>query len=308
MGGGPTTSAVDWGKYSASVKATPVDRIYTSRELDPYLDPKGITVRESRDSVAYPNSTAIIAGLDVTGSMGDVLEDIAKHGLETLFTEIFKRKPVPDPQIAFAGIGDVRHDASPFQISQFEVNDAIIEQLTKIYLERGGGGNSSESYDATWYFAAKHTSIDCFEKRGKKGYLFTFGDEDFPYGLESDHIKTVFGDDTERSYSAIDLLRMAEQQYHVFHIIIGHGYRGFGGGSEEKTWKAVMGQRAILLNDYHKLAETIISLIQVNEGENKDVVADSWDGSTSVIIRDALKDFTGALANVGNKKTGIVKF
>ena len=26
----------------------------------------------------------------------------------------------------------------------------------------------------------KKTSIDCFEKRGKKGYLFTIGDEQLP--------------------------------------------------------------------------------------------------------------------------------
>lgn len=35
----------------------------------------------------------------------------------------------------------------------------------------------TESYELAMYFMARHTSIDCYEKRGKRGYLFMIGDE-----------------------------------------------------------------------------------------------------------------------------------
>lgn len=66
-----------------------------------------------------------------------------------------------------------RHCRSP----GFEADIRIARQLEKLWLEKGGGGNCCESYTLPWYFAALHTAIDWFEKRGQKGYLFTVGDE-----------------------------------------------------------------------------------------------------------------------------------
>ena len=54
------------------------------------------------------------------------------------------------------------------------------EDLGKLFLEGGGGGQLTESYELAMYFMARHTSIDCHEKRGKRGYLFIIGDE-MPY-------------------------------------------------------------------------------------------------------------------------------
>jgi hypothetical protein len=54
----------------------------------------------------------------------------------------------------------------------------------------------------------------------------------------------------------------------------------------------VLGERALLLTDHTKLAEVIVSTIQVVEGANVDHVADSWDGSTAVVVRDAIRSLT----------------
>ena len=51
------------------------------------------------------------------------------------------------------------------------------EDLGRIVLEGGGGGQMTESYELAMYFMARHTAIDCFEKRGRRGYLFIIGDE-----------------------------------------------------------------------------------------------------------------------------------
>ena len=41
------------------------------------------------------------------------------------------------------------------------------------------------------YFAAMHTKIDSFIKRGKKGYLFTIGDEPVPGDLTKEQIEII---------------------------------------------------------------------------------------------------------------------
>ena len=73
----------DWDTYSkSSIAGKSAAGIYTSRSVKPEFDPKGIPMRESR----HPNSNAIIIGLDVTGSMSDILEGVAKK-LNVLVTE-----------------------------------------------------------------------------------------------------------------------------------------------------------------------------------------------------------------------------
>ena len=70
----------DWDTYSkSSIAGKSAAGIYTSRSVKPEFDPKGIPMRESRDSDDHPNSNAIIIGLDVTGSMSDILEGVATY-------------------------------------------------------------------------------------------------------------------------------------------------------------------------------------------------------------------------------------
>ena len=235
-----------------------------------------------------------------------IADNIAKKGLETVCDEFLKRKPVPNPHFMFNAIGDVRFDGTPFQVSQFEADDRMIQQLVKIYIEGGGGDNDSESYDLAWYFAGTHTSIDCWEKRKRKGYLFTIGDESTPHGLKREHIKKVLGEDIESDLTAQQCLSLAEKMYHVYHIIIAEGHypRRRGVDNVKAAWTQLMGQRAIVLSDYTKLAELVISVIQMNEGAEKDAVVDSWDGTTAMVIKDAVKDI--ALESGAVSESGVV--
>lgn len=299
----------DWTSYSTvHVKsARTVDDIYKTRTLVDELNPKGVKMRESCDSDINPNSTALIVALDVTGSMGIVLDTIARQGLSTLATEIYNRKPISDPHIMFMGIGDVHaRDEAPLQVTQFEADIRIAEQLTKIYLERGGGGNNYESYALAWYFAAMHTRIDCFEKRGKKGYLFTIGDEEPTPYLEADDIERVLGYRPQQErFSTIDLLTMASRYYEVYHIMVeeGNHYR-MHSSDVVREWTNILGQNAIKLSDHTKIAEVIVSTIQVAEGANSADVAKSWDGSTNIVVAKAIS----GLSKVNTSDSGIVTF
>jgi hypothetical protein len=254
------------------------------------MDPKKIVLRESCDSEENPNSTAIIIGLDVTGSMGLIAERMAKKELGTLIEGILDRKPIPDPHIMIMGIGDVRSDRAPLQASQFEADIRIAQQLSELYLEGGGGGNDSESYDLPWYFAATKTKIDCYDKREKKGYLFTIGDEMPPYGVELGHLRDVFGKGSQSGYTAKELLDMASEKYQVFHVVVEQG--SFASRALKKvneSWKKLLGKRALPLNDYNHLSQVILSAIEVSEGKDPEEVVASWeDKSVQKSVKYAL--------------------
>jgi len=295
-----------WARYSqahihnkSATKGT--GGIYTSTSLKDLLNPYKV-IRESCDSADNPNSTPIIIGLDVTGSMTRVLDAMARQGLPTLAEEIYNRKPVSDPHIMFMGIGDAFCDRAPLQITQFEADIRIAEQLTDLWLEEGGGGNGSEGYALAWYFAAYHTKCDAINKRGKKGYLFTVGDDGPTPFITKEQIKHIFGDDVSEDIDAKALLQVVSRDWEVFHLTVEEGHTA--SEAVKNRWKQLLGERAVTLADHTKMGEVIVSLLQVLAGVDKDTVANSWDGSTAIVVRQAISDLTTPNGGSG----GLVKF
>jgi adenylosuccinate synthase len=109
--------------------------------------------------------------VDVTGSMGGVPRALQKK-LPKLLGLLKDSGYVRDPQIMFGAIGDATCDRAPLQVGQFESDNRMDADLERILLEGGGGGQKTKSYEVAMYFMARHTAADCFENRGKRGYLF----------------------------------------------------------------------------------------------------------------------------------------
>lgn len=296
-----------WVSHTSSVKTKTREEIFSSSHMLEKFDPKKITVRESRDSALNPNSNAIIVALDVTGSMGINAEQLARNGLGVMVEEIIKRKPVSDPHVMCMGIGDVKYDSAPLQVTQFEADITIAEDLKNIYLEGGGGGNCFESYNLAWYFAALNTSIDCYEKRGKKGYLFTLGDEEAPEDLLASEIRKVFGNQETKDYTSEQLLNMASKMYHVYHIVVKQGSHARHYFDDVmRSWKELLGQRVLVLEKNEDLAEVIVSTIEVNEGRAIKDVIDSWSPDKALSVKTAITQL--APYEGGSSGTGVVKF
>ncbi len=285
-------SSKDWDdlKTARNIGSNSTVRdLYKSKEMKEYLNPKGVAYRESFDSIDSPASCAIIIGLDVTGSMGYLSEEIAKGALNRTMLEIYDKAPVKNPHIMFQAIGDSKSDEAPLQTTQFEADIRIVEQLLDVYFEGRGGGNGGESYLLSWYFAARHTKIDCYEKRKEKGFLFTIGDECCHKLLTPVEIKKVFGEDGW-SCSAGALFREASQKYEIFHIVIKAGsYRQQKSG---EAWKKLIGSRAIELEqgDLDILPELFISLMQYARGIKEEEIVSQWKGKAAEVIANILRD------------------
>lgn len=284
-------NASDWSSYAqTNIQGRSQAQVFTSRNLKEDYDPAKFLRRESRDSGDNPVSTPIILASDVTGSMGMIAETLMRDGLNTLATNIYDRKPVSDPHIAVLAVGDAKCDRAPLQATQFEADIRLADQVRDLWLEGSGGGNGGESYSGAHLFAATKVEADAFEKRQRKGYLFTIGDEPVHDGMTRGEIERVLGISAERDLSARDCLAMAQRNWEVFHIVLANeGYARYGLDRVLKTWKPLLPERTIQLENVDALAETVVSLIQVTEGANASDVAASWSGSTAVVVANALK-------------------
>lgn len=282
--------AGQWANYSASnVQGKSQAQIFTSRGLKPEYDPAKIDRRESRDSADNPKSTPIILASDVTGSMGIIAEQVMRVHLNKLVTEIYDRKPVTDPHVLIAAVGDAYSDQAPLQVTQFEADIRVAQQATELWLEGNGGGNGGESYLAAPLFAATKVSADAIEKRGRKGYIFTIGDEPVHDGMTKAQIKRVLGLDVERDLTARDIIDMVSREWDYYHIVLTReGYCASGKPHVLANWRAVLPERTIPLEDLGALAETVVSIMQVNEGMRAADVASSWSGSTAVAVANAI--------------------
>ena len=201
---------------SVSYQSQSREQIFSNRSIDPLMVIKD-KVRESCDSEEHPTSYPVIIGLDVTGSMGRVPENLIKEAFPEIMKTIME-KGVEHAQICFVGIGDHYSDQAPIQVGQFETSDELTEKWLKaIYIEGGGGGNNGESYQLAWYFAAFHTKIDSFEKRGIKGTLITIGDEPCHASISGKVLKQLFGEG-EGEILTSELLKEVQKKWDVYHI------------------------------------------------------------------------------------------
>jgi hypothetical protein len=262
------------------------------------MDPATIKVREARDSAAHPNSNAIGILFDVTGSMGGIPAQFAtdKNKMPALMRLLIEHAYIDDPQIMFGAIGDAYSDRSPLQLGQFESGLEMDEWLTKLFLEGGGGGSRRESYEMAVWWAANHVSMDCLEKRGKKGYLFTMGDEMAYETLPREIVKKWLGDTIESELTLSQIIAAVQEKFEYFHIYVEQGTypsSGAQGAKHVRFWKEQIGERLLILRDIDHVAELIGSTIGVCEGRGLDDIA--GDLAKAGLDHKAADDVKGAI-------------
>ena len=235
--------------------------MFKARKVDETLMPYKI-IRECRDSEEHPKTLPVCLCLDLTGSMGQAAVEIAKK-LNMIMTKLYD-KGDSDIEFMIMGIGDLYCDDGPIQISQFESDIRIAEQLDKLWFEFGGGGNNSESYTAAWYMGSRHCDLDCW-KRGEKGIIITIGDERCNPYLPMEKLQKLTGDTLEGDVETKNLYDEASQKFNIYHIHVNHG-RNWDIDGIKKSWE-------FLGDNYHEanmdnIADTIINIITNNDTQN----------------------------------------
>ena len=224
------------------------------------LSPKGLKIRESRDSKEHPVTVPIGITLDTTGSMSQVPKMIQK-ALPKLMGAFLdpkasSKKYLGDgyPAILISCVDDwdamSRRGKEPsegcLQVGQFESGIEIDDNLANIWFTENGGGTYSESYELALYVAARHTVHDHWEKRGRKGYWFA----------------------------------EVQERYHLF-FILPKMTNHYGDASLFKYWVDLLGQQNVLkLEEPDKICELIVSAVALCEEfvGIDDLAADLGDG------------------------------
>lgn len=266
--------------------------------VHPKMNPLGVTVRESRDSDAHPESHAVAVLFDVTGSMQGVPR-ILQENLPKLMGLLIRKGYLDHPQILIGAIGDATCDGAPLQVGQFESGIEIEEDLGKLFLEGGGGGHITESYELAMYFMARHTSIDCLEKRGKRGYLFVIGDET-PYPrIKRREVQHVIGDKLQADLPIEDLIEELERTYDVYYILpkLTHHWSN---PTVHRRWVELLGQNVLRLEDPAGICELIAATIAIAEGK-ADLVHLAHDLQEAGANRSIARAVAEALAPVAGR-------
>lgn len=274
MGGGSWTT----DKYNASTRAkissgTTFGYDNHARSTNNYtphkdLDPKIVAKNgyiESRDSDEHPNSLPIIIGLDQTGSMGGVPRNLQKS-LAGIFDLIVLRGYAEDPQISIAAYGDLKCDParSAVQISNFESDNRIDDNLNNLMLVGGGGGNGGETMSGIFYMMDKVKS-DAWEKRNKKGYAFFVADE-ISLDLEMKDLADFTNDgEPTAPLKFSDLAKKVMEKWEVFILVIDNYSAEYQ--QSVKFYTEIFGRKNVLvLEDPDAVPETIAVTIGLREG------------------------------------------
>ncbi len=235
-----------------------------ARKTHRLMDPRHVRLRESRDSASHPESRAVAVLFDVTGSMG-CIPVILQRKLGRLMALLLSRQYLAHPQVLFGAIGDATCDRAPLQVGQFESGLEMEDDLGRMFLEGGGGGQSTESYELAAYFMARHTALDCLERRGQKGYLFIIGDEQYYPAVSRRQAYHVIGDHVQERISTPAIYAELGRMYEVFHLIP-RGASNSGDLRIHEAWRSLLGQNVLVLDDPAAVCETIALSIGLCEG------------------------------------------
>jgi hypothetical protein len=260
-----------------------------ARAVHPNMNPRGVRVRESRDSDAHPQSHAVAVLFDVTGSMQGVPRVLQAH-LPKLMGLLIRKGYLDHPQILIGAIGDATCDAAPLQVGQFESGIEIEENLGKLYLEGGGGGHITESYELALYFMARHTAIDCHEKRGQRGYLFVIGDE-IPYTkVKQKEVRAFIGDGLQTSIPVEEVVAELQRTYDVYHVLPKMTCN-WNSPVVRRGWVKLLGQNALRLEEPAAICELIASTIGLAEGkvDLEHLTDDLCQAGTSAAVARAVR-------------------
>src|SRR2546429_4329813 len=105
------------------------------------------------------------------------------------------------------------------------------------------------------YFMARQTAVDCYEKRGRRGYLFIVGDEMAYPRVKPEEVTGIIGDPLAEPVALQRIVAEVRERYDVYYLLpAGTAYAG--NARVLGFWRDLLGQNAIELGDLDAVCET----------------------------------------------------
>jgi hypothetical protein len=152
------------------------------------------------------------------------------------------------------------------------------------------------------YFMARHTAIDCYEKRGRRGYLFVIGDE-IPYRrVKRKEVAAHIGDGLQNDIPVEQLIAELEKTYDVYYVLP-KMTQHWDNEEVHRHWVKLLGQNVLRLEDPAGICELIASTIGLAEGKvDLETLSDDLKeaGATTTVARAVQR----AVVAVGHARGG----
>jgi hypothetical protein len=273
-------------KAGQSATARGQETVRRTGKLDPLVDPAEFNViRESRIRLEQREDglwvvlvgapTPVEYRVDTTGSMNDNVDRVLRV-LPHLCEPVAEVLPGRDPHYCASIFADVVDDF-PLCRGQFEMlADRMVNQLTLMHPEGGGGGNGGED-PQLGLFGATYLTKAYFQQIGLRSFDFTLTDEPSHDHLTVGLLERVFGPNVmekvkENGYEmdARNLPTISEmvaemlKRVHGFCLLIGNR------GDARRCWLDLYGRdRVVFFGDDIRIEyapQTMAAIIGLTEG------------------------------------------
>ncbi len=205
-------------------------------DLHPDLNPKNF----QDESLKSAGRTPIVFAVDVTGSMGEWVKIIYEK-FPMFYGQLNMREYAFDPTVSFCAIGDAECSKVPLQISNFSSGLDIDLNITKLFLEGGGGGNLRESYELAAYFYLEKCILNFHEFP----FLFITGDEAFFNEVTIKNVQKTFGNKISQNMNSREVFKTLKDKFNIFHL-----RKKFDDDNKEKgmyrQWSDTLGHERVL--------------------------------------------------------------
>jgi len=239
--------------------------------------------------------TGIVIVLDVTGSMGDSAK-LLYDKLPMLWGQLEQQGYLKDFSISFAAVGDHNCDGAPFQICDFAEGKKLDKWIEKLYLEGGGGGQLTESYESVAYFYANKVRFTHPKAADEKPFFFIIGDE-APYpDLSVEDIKQHFGGKVQGDVSTKEIFEKVKENYNFKHIHV--PYDDFNDSSADKevvtAWKKYIGNDLMKVSEPKAVVDVLLGAVAITTGK-RTLAEYQQDMRDRGQTEDRIKNVTAAL-------------
>jgi hypothetical protein len=215
-------------------------------------------------------------------------------------------KYLDDPSISFAGIGDCKCDEVALQCSEFGQGKEIDQLISKINLQRSGGGNEHESYELAAYFYAHCAQLE----NSELPFFFVTGDEGYWESIDSSVIRQSFGlTDVNTNVNTQSVWNALKEKYNVFHV-----HKPYMSANYEtrihKQWVDGIGEERVLdIVTPKACIDVILGAIALTSGRTLDEYVDDMRsrGQDNARIEEVTKALTKYSQKIKNGQANIVR-